>query len=877
MEDESDPENSADHSPAEFLNSTLRRADSRVKELQKLTWRQVLNHVMDHWSFTTWMILLTLYALFGDDIRLAVTDKPADDGFYAMSCVCMLFFILELVMSSIVKDGYFLGFYFWLDLLSTVSLLTDIGWIWDLIIGSQGVGKSTAKTSQVLRAGRASRVGTRAARILRIIRVIRLVRIVRLYKLAKTARQTGELRKTENAGELQRSIVAYRGDSEAFFSMTTYHVPEVEIDETDSHSFIFDYEKNKGSRNSEEITNITTSLRPSHEGHASLDHTTSNILIDDEDSAVMEESKVGKQLSDQISKRTILLVLGIIVMAPVLSSSMYLDSDSSFYYGLKWLDHFVGTDSDLFNDAWNAYISDHDDISTPIIYLEITGLQSWEGSVDYLSLRLDELIIVQCSGTIYDLLAVFNQKKISQLQAVANIARTIFIALILAASTLMFSEDANSMVIGPIENMVHKVKRISKNPLEAAQLANREAFILQHVTRKRINKDSMMETAALEKIIEKIGALLAIGFGEAGSDIIIANMKKSGGDVDPMIPGRKIECIFGFCDIRNFTDTTEVLQGDVMLFVNEIAYIVHTTVFHFSGAPNKNIGDAFLLVWKLSSNINSETMDLSMLSEAHISRQTADMAVISFMKIVAQIHKNPKILKYRFHKELNHRMPGYSVAMGFGLHAGWAIEGAIGSDFKIDASYLSPHVNMASRLEAATKQYGVPILISGVMYQLVTIETKGRLRWIDRVKVKGSKTPVDLYTPDLRVDTLIPEQQKEIQVEDKAAQRLFMQEQRDALKNGVLKDRVRVSYLYKEDPDLQELLRLPDTDFREKWKSGFDLYIQGNWPEAKQLLLQAEEAMERRDGPCRTLLGVMAEHGDVAPRDWEGCRELTEK
>lgn len=56
-------------------------------------------------------------------------------------------------------------------------------------------------------------------------------------------------------------------------------------------------------------------------------------------------------------------------------------------------------------------------------------------------------------------------------------------------------------------------------------------------------------------------------------------------------------------------------------------------------------------------------------------------------------------------------MPNYSVKMGFGLHVGWAIEGAIGSEFKIDASYLSPNVNMASRLEAATKQFGVPILI----------------------------------------------------------------------------------------------------------------------------------------------------------------------
>lgn len=70
------------------------------------------------------------------------------------------------------------------------------------------------------------------------------------------------------------------------------------------------------------------------------------------------------------------------------------------------------------------------------------------------------------------------------------------------------------------------------------------------------------------------------------------------GDVNPMIPGNKIIAIFGFCDIRQFTDTTEILQEDVMTFVNEIAEIVHSVVDTFSGAANKNIGDAFLLVWK---------------------------------------------------------------------------------------------------------------------------------------------------------------------------------------------------------------------------------------------------------------------------------------
>jgi class 3 adenylate cyclase len=62
--------------------------------------------------------------------------------------------------------------------------------------------------------------------------------------------------------------------------------------------------------------------------------------------------------------------------------------------------------------------------------------------------------------------------------------------------------------------------------------------------------------------------------------------------------------------------------------------------------------------------------------------------------------------------ELQRRCPGYEISMGYGLHCGWAIEGAIGSDLKIDASYLSPNVNLASRLEAASKQYHVPLLFS---------------------------------------------------------------------------------------------------------------------------------------------------------------------
>jgi hypothetical protein len=70
--------------------------------------------------------------------------------------------------------------------------------------------------------------------------------------------------------------------------------------------------------------------------------------------------------------------------------------------------------------------------------------------------------------------------------------------------------------------------------------------------------DKTLETAILEQAITKISHLLALGFGEAGSAIIAQNLE-AGGDLNPMLPGQRIHAIFGFCDIRNFTDTTEIL------------------------------------------------------------------------------------------------------------------------------------------------------------------------------------------------------------------------------------------------------------------------------------------------------------------------------
>jgi class 3 adenylate cyclase len=130
------------------------------------------------------------------------------------------------------------------------------------------------------------------------------------------------------------------------------------------------------------------------------------------------------------------------------------------------------------------------------------------------------------------------------------------------------------------------------------------------------------------------------------------------------------------------------------------------------------------------------------------------MALFSFLKIIAKINKYSHILEYRKEPGLQARIDDYKVEMGFGLHQGWAIEGAIGSFFKIDASYLSPNVNMSSRLQAASKQYGVYILISHLFYFVLTPEVRQICREIDRITVKGSNQPIRIFTVEMDINGL---------------------------------------------------------------------------------------------------------------------------
>ena len=94
-----------------------------------------------------------------------------------------------------------------------------------------------------------------------------------------------------------------------------------------------------------------------------------------------------------------------------------------------------------------------------------------------------------------------------------------------------------------------------------------------------------------------------------------------------------------------------------------------------------------------------------------------------------RLKKARKLIKYNTHVGLRERLgDNYEVRLGLGLHIGYSIEGAIGSYYKIDASYLSSHPRMAERMEGATKHYGVPNLITEELYNYFTETTKSYCR-----------------------------------------------------------------------------------------------------------------------------------------------------
>jgi len=374
----------------------------------------------------------------------------------------------------------------------------------------------------------------------------------------------------------------------------------------------------------------------------------------------------------------------------------------------------------------------------------------------------------------------------------------------------------------------------------------------------------------------KIGSLLQIGFGAAGAAIIGKNMGT--GELNPMVPGKMITSIYGFCDIRNFTDTTECLQEEVMVYVNKLGQIVHQCTNDYFGMANKNVGDAFLLSWKICDDLlpgfnafedkpveetrlrSSETVHCAVQGAGtkvkNISpSELADSALAAFLKCLVDLdnaNTAGSLTQYLSYPKVRKRFGDhFRIKMGFGMHVGWAIEGAIGSSYKIDATYMSPHVEMSDRLEAGSKIFGVPLNISHWLVALLSPAAQKFLRPMDKIFVDGCPVPMTVYTFDV------------------------LQFPVNFCKPQMAPDgETQLPIDFENDPQFASLQRGLHPAFLDTATNAVECYLAGEWEEARNIMNHAL-IQKPKDGPTLRLLGIMQEYDWICPQDWPGYTRVS--
>lgn len=795
--------------------------------------KEFVEMVAESLPVTIIMSIFTIWALFSDDIRLSATEKDADEGFMVVISIAFFLFFAEMCAGCYYKKNYlnlpsfksvpdetftdkitrltnFGSFYFWLDIIATVSLIFEIHWIiGDAVSGSDQTSLKSA------RAGRASRAGARAGRI------VRLVRMVKLYKYFKA----------QKANEGQSGSGA------------------------------------KGEKGTGEETTGTSNL-----------------------SELAPESHVGAAMSDLTTRRVIVLVLVMLIAIPLMS---YSTTDYSPQYGAQLVHSYALKNVSVSTGEYSAgYSMAIENVRSNLkclylrvddeVFIDDPSLDSFR-LAEELTLSYRTLTPSAAGGHVYvETFSIFDTKNSSIKTAQYGIYMTIFILFLLVVGTYFFSTDVNRLVIIPIEKMVALVQEISKNPLgvKYKMLGEEDGFL------------DGMETTLLLQTINKIGGLMRVGFGEAGASVIAKNLGESSDNkLNLMGSGSLIHSIFGFCDVRNFTDTTECLQEEVMLFVNRIAHILHGIVVQCSGSANKNIGDAFLLTWKIDENLQPSEVSL-----------LADQALLAFCKSLIELCRYQDFIcnfSIAANNRLYKRFPGYKVRIGSGLHVGWAIEGAIGSNMKIDASYLSPHVNMAEYLESSTKAYGVPLLMSEAFFRLLTPAANKYCRQVDRLKRSDAEEPFGLFTYDSDLNY-------EFEADGKLNRRKSLNNSNTAAKKSLSNTKVvsggkakndrdaenqddeesvsgdskpnivvpkYTTDVWESDADIVRLRHLVNDAFRTVWKEGMAAYIKGDWQKARDIFHETMRSSNGQDGPSKFLVKVIDEHGGTAPHDWQGYRQ----
>eukprot|EP00590_Aulacoseira_subarctica_P011267 CAMPEP_0172437614 /NCGR_PEP_ID=MMETSP1064-20121228/72353_1 /TAXON_ID=202472 /ORGANISM="Aulacoseira subarctica , Strain CCAP 1002/5" /LENGTH=885 /DNA_ID=CAMNT_0013186105 /DNA_START=2352 /DNA_END=5007 /DNA_ORIENTATION=+ len=773
-------------------------------------------------TYSDAMAVVIAFVLFGDDIRLLFCPPKADIVFSVFYSIAFFLFILEIPFRSWARsnfsngimniDGYFLSLYFWLDLCATITIIPFMPWL------SAGLGiKQTIVLTK------------RGLLLKRSCRMIRLVRVVNLYKTTPS--------RVKDKNMLNDLEILFEHDRP--------------LDQNEIAKY---FERKK---------------------------------------SLQKKSIVGARLSEIITRKVIITVLLIVIIVPILSYPSVNQDEKNATAALQFVNensaNTNSTNCEYLIGSATAFKSfflagDHE----LLLALEVgpsrcnsSELISFENGKLIQQLRPEAIEIVSTpkvniDGNEYYTTAVFNLQHELERTCKSSIYLTLFLIFVLRALSSLSNNDARELILTPLEEMVQMVNRVASDPL--ADLSSKDSVVTE----------GPHEIQVVRLAIQKITSLLRVGFGVAGAEIISSNMDVEGDEgtvFKPMIPGSRIYAIFGFCDIHAFDLYTERLEDEIMAFVNSVARIVHEEVTRWGGHCNKNLGNAFLMVWRIgdedglktatgktrrqsaakvmvnskksrsafaevdlkrmpgesyTSMIWSDMIDhsdrvrsliflTSLRTVLEISASTgldvlSDKALIGFLKVIVEINRDRQVLSYRRNKR------------------------------------LSPHVNMAARMEAASRQFGLSILMTERFHELLSPEAQRYCRKVDVVTVKGSNIPMPIYTYETMQNQIFPA----LQVPKFSGLDLKTVLSQQALDYTPLD--------WTQDPDLVQLRIQSTLAFRTAFDGGLQCYLSGQWYQARTLLEQADLLMSGNDsgfdGPSRVLLQYMRARDWICPEGW---------
>ncbi len=217
----------------------------------------------------------------------------------------------------------------------------------------------------------------------------------------------------------------------------------------------------------------------------------------------------------------------------------------------------------------------------------------------------------------------------------------------------------------------------------------------------------------------RIRRSLARLFGSYVPPELVVEMARDPARYDMRAENRVLSIMF--CDMRNFTRVSEALSPeDLRALINRFFSSMTAAIREQRGTLDKYIGDAIMAFW------GAPVTDAN--HAAHAVR--AALAMLERMKLL--------------NEDLAARaLP--QIGLGIGINTGLVCVGDMGSDIRRSYTVMGDAVNLASRIEALTRHYGLDLLVG----ESTQAAAGSEFAWleVDRVRVKGKQQAVTLFTP----------------------------------------------------------------------------------------------------------------------------------